>query len=116
MPATVHPIELRRTPRKRANFTSAVTDTLNGQLLGYLGNLSAGGLMLISAQPPCSEAIYQLGFDLPGSEPAVTLELGVQAQWYAAAATPGQYWAGYRIIAISDEHQAALERWLRQPT
>ncbi len=109
-------IDQRRALRKHANFTAVVTDVISGQPIGHLGNLSANGMLLISAQPPRAEAIYQVSLSLPGlgSAPQV-IEVGIQEQWHEAAASPGQVWAGYRIVAIDDRDAALLDAWLEQP-
>jgi len=109
--------EQRRAQRKRVNFTAVVTDTISGQPMGLLGNLSSGGMLLICASPPRDEAIYQLQIPLHGlgTQPQ-HIEVGVQAQWHAPAATPGQTWAGFRTIAINATDSALIERWLALPT
>jgi hypothetical protein len=109
--------EHRRSPRKRAEFTVEVTDVIQRRPLGQLGDLSKGGLMLISPRTPRAEAIYQLRVPLAGMQhPDPTIEVGVQALWHRLAAVPGQVWAGYRIIAISDADSHLLTRWLALPT
>lgn len=108
----------RRAERKRANFTTTVTDVISGKPIGHLGNLSSTGLLLISAQAPHSEALYQVSLSLPTSSRAVIesqpIEVGIQEQWHEPAASPGQIWAGYRIVAISDADAARLDGWLSQ--
>jgi len=107
--------EQRRAPRKRPNYVVAVTDTITGHSLGQLGNLSSNGMLLISQHRPRSEAVYQVSLPLPaldGSMP--TIEVGIQEQWHEPAATPGQIWSGFRIIAIGSNDAAQLERWLQQ--
>ncbi len=90
----------------------------SGRPIGHLGNLSSTGMLLISAQAPRSEAIYQVSVSLPTSGRALVapqpIEAGIQEQWHEAAASPGQIWAGYRIVAISDADAARLESWLAQ--
>lgn len=109
--------EQRRARRKRADFTAVVTDAITGEAFGQLGNLSATGMLLISRKTPRSEAIYQLRLPLPGLGSGMQhIEVGVQEQWHEQAATPGQVWAGYRIIAISAEDNARLDAWLALPT
>lgn len=106
----------RRAERKRATTNALVTDVISGQPMGHLGNLSSTGMLLITAQAPRSEALYQVAFSLPGygrmladSQP---IEIGIQEQWHEAAASSGQCWAGFRIVAISDIDAARLESWL----
>jgi hypothetical protein len=70
---------------------------------------------LISHHAPRSEAVYQVSVPLPGlSGTAPTIEIGIQEQWQEPAASPGQIWAGYRIIAITQADAALLDRWLQQ--
>ncbi|WP_201313568.1 PilZ domain-containing protein [Dyella sp. EPa41] len=116
MSENIASIDQRRAQRKRANFTAIVTDVISGQPIGHLGNLSANGMLLISAHPPRSEAIYQVSLSLPGlgSTPQ-SIEVGIQEQWHEAAASPGQIWAGYRIVAIDESDAALLDAWLEQP-
>lgn len=106
----------RRAERKRATFTALVTNVISGEPLGHLGNLSSTGMLLISTQAPRSEALYQVSLTLPASGRALIqsqpIEAGIQEQWHEAAASPGQIWAGYRIVAISDADAARLDGWL----
>lgn len=116
MSARVASIEQRRAQRKRANFAVSVTDVIHGRTLGYLGNLSASGLLLIGDWTPRNEAVHQVSVALPGLGPSpMTIELGVQEQWHDAAATPGQVWSGFRILSISPADAALLDAWLALP-
>jgi hypothetical protein len=109
-------LDQRRAERKRSNFTVVVTDTINQRPLGHLGNISATGLLLISIDPPRSEALYQVSLSLPGlGNPPQAIELGLQEQWHEAAATPGQIWSGYRIVSIGDADAILLDAWLAMP-
>ena len=108
----------RRAERKRATINAIVTDVISGLPIGHLGNLSSTGMLLISAQAPRSEALYQVSMILPGSGRMLSesqpIELGIQEQWHESAASSGQIWAGYRIVAITDADAARLESWLAQ--
>jgi hypothetical protein len=108
----------RRAERKRATVNAIVTDVISGLPMGHLGNLSSTGMLLISAQAPRSEALYQVSMTLPGSGRMLAqsqpIEVGIQEQWHESAASSGQIWAGYRIVAITDADAAQLESWLAQ--
>lgn len=108
----------RRAERKRANVNAVVTDVISGLPIGHLGNLSSTGMLLISAQAPHSEALYQVSVTLPGSDRMLAqsqpIEAGIQEQWQESAASSGQVWAGYRIVAITDADAARIESWLAQ--
>ena len=108
--------ESRRAKRKPVNIAAEVVDAISGRRMGQLGNLSASGMLLIGHDAPRNEAIYQLSLPLPGlGDTPTSIEVGVQEQWHEDAATPGQVWAGYRIIAIGDEAAVQLQRWLDLP-
>ena len=104
--------EQRRAPRKPVDTGVVATDAITGQPLGHLCNLSASGLMLIGGHQPRSEGIYQVRLALPGMNGH--LELGLQEQWHDPAAGHGQFWVGYRIIAIDKSNDELLERWLQR--
>ncbi|QAU24360.1 PilZ domain-containing protein [Dyella sp. M7H15-1] len=107
--------EQRRAPRKRPDARITVTDAITGQLLGHLGNLSSNGMLLIGQRVPRNDAIYQVNLPLHRHDGSVsTIEIGIQEQWHESAATPGQTWAGYRIIAISNAEAMQLDHWLQQ--
>lgn len=118
MSASSHTKNSRRAERKRAGTATIVTDVISGLPIGHLGNLSSTGMLLINAQAPRSEAIYQISMMLPGSGRQLTqshpIEIGIQEQWHETATSSGQVWAGYRIVAIGDADAAKLESWLSQ--
>lgn len=108
----------RRAERKRASTNAIVTDVISGLPIGHLGNLSSTGMLLISGTPPRSEALYQVSVALPASGRALMqsqpIEVGIQEQWHEQAASSGQIWAGFRIVAITDIDAARLEGWLAE--
>ncbi|MDW2980285.1 MAG: PilZ domain-containing protein [Rhodanobacter sp.] len=108
----------RRAQRKRAPVNAIVTDVITNLPIGHLGNLSSTGMMLICAQAPRSEAIYQVSLTLPGTGRMLAqsqpIEIGIQEQWHEPAASSGQIWAGYRIVAVSDADAARIGSWLAQ--
>ncbi|MEO8809227.1 MAG: PilZ domain-containing protein [Rhodanobacter sp.] len=108
----------RRAQRKRVPENAIVTDTIRGEPIGHLGNLSSTGMLLITSQSPRSEALYQVSIALPATGRALVqsqpIEVGIQEQWHEHAASSGQVWGGYRIIAITDVDAARLESWLAQ--
>ncbi|MEP7184585.1 MAG: PilZ domain-containing protein [Rhodanobacter sp.] len=107
----------RRAERKRTT-NALVTDVISGQPMGHLGNLSSTGMLLIGSEAPHGEAVYQVSFSLPGAGRMLTeshsIEIGIQEQWHESAASSGQIWAGYRIVALTDVDAMRLEAWLAQ--
>lgn len=118
MSPTSVPDNQRRAARKRAPGNAMVTDVIRDEAIGHLGNISSTGMLLITAQAPRSEALYQVSIALPATGRALVqsqpIEVGIQEQWHEHAASSDQIWAGYRIIAITDVDAARLESWLTQ--
>jgi hypothetical protein len=104
--------EQRRSQRRRAREPIRVDDAIRGETIGYVGNLSNDGMLLIANREPADGALLQVTFDLPGSNGRPhRLEIGVHEQWGEPARSRGQYWCGFRIIDIASEDRAVLTAW-----
>ncbi len=105
--------ERRSAPRKPTNVPIEVTDSISGEIIGRVGNLSRNGMMLICHRPLRDDALYQLRFHLPDAHgPDTEIEAGVHTMWTDQAATNGYQWSGLRIISISGTAAILLDRWL----
>jgi len=101
-------IEHRRSPRKPPGVIIQVTNTLTGDVIGRLGNISAEGLMLVANRPVVDDAPY-----LPDEYGRLhPVEVGVHEQWSEEANVPGQHWVGFRIIDIAPSDGVVLRDWL----
>jgi PilZ domain len=110
--------EHRRSPRKRAQQAIEVTNSISGEIIGYVGNLSEDGMLLISGSAVAEDALFQFQFALQNhvtNGAPQKLEIGVHEQWHEAAAVPGQFWTGFRIIDISNDDQKVLSAWVNSP-
>lgn len=109
--------EHRRNTRKRAHHAIAVNDAISGKQMGYVGNLSVDGMLLISSRQHPENALFQVHFELPNGATAKnhTLEIGLHEQWSEAANVPGQFWTGFRIIDIGPEDYNILFDWVNSP-
>jgi hypothetical protein len=109
-------IEQRRAHRKQVSSPMPAVDVMSDQVMGQVGNLSATGIMLIGARAPVIDAVYQISVALPGEGSGQKpIEIGIQEQWNESAGMPGQFWSGYRIVAISDADNSRVEAWLADP-
>lgn len=105
--------ERRSAPRKSASGPVEVIDSISGEHIGRIGNLSRNGMMLICHQPLRDGALYQLRFRLPDRHGIpIDVETGVHTMWTEQAATNGYQWSGLRIISISGAAAASLDQWL----
>lgn len=104
----------RRSPRRKVPDVVLVSNTMTEEVVGRLGNLSEGGLLLVASVPLVEDALYQFRFRLPGTD-GVDIEAGAHLLWLSRASTPGQSWAGFRFIAMTDEQRARLNAWVDAP-
>jgi len=106
--------EFRRTRRRRVADTTNVIDTMTETVIGHLGNLSETGMLVMTSAPLVPDALYQLRFTLPGAS-GQPIEVGAHLLWEDEASAPGQEWAGFRFITMSDEQMLELRRWIDAP-
>lgn len=103
----------RRSVRRSVSESLQIIDVMTGATLGRVGNLSADGLMLISAQALPDHHVYQVRFPLPDSAAgAAPLEVGIQCLWSEAASGEHSHWAGCQIVSISPDDRDALDDWV----
>lgn len=108
--------EERRAPRKRVTSPMPIMDVIVERVIGQLGNLSATGMMVLTTHAPRKAAVHQVSFMLPDAQHREhRVEIGIQEQWHEPAASPGQFWAGYRIVAASDDDVRAIDEWIGPP-
>ncbi len=105
--------EARRSPRRQPTASIPVTDFMSETGIGRLGNVSETGMLLLASAPLTEDALYQLSFSLPdrqGREHPIAV--GVHLLWLEEAHAPGQHWAGFRFLTVSDEHRERLRDWV----
>ena len=91
-----------------------VSNSIDGEPLGIIGNLSSGGMMLITRRQLFTDGILQLTIDPPREMNSAPIPIGVKILWCTPANSPDEFWAGLRTIDISQAGQASLERLLEQ--
>lgn len=100
--------EKRRHPRRRLDEDVLVTDVMRECVVGRLGDLSLGGLLLITEHPPREDALYQFRFELPDANGRRhPIEVGVHHVWSATLASGGSI-AGFRIIDLAPEDERRI--------
>lgn len=105
--------EHRRSPRKAAFVNIPVINKMTDQVMGRIGNLSADGMLMVCDHEVRDGTLFQLGFELVnGRGHPQLIEVGAQEMWEEPASIPGQYWAGFHFIDISERDLEAIESWL----
>ncbi len=106
--------EFRRSPRRKMPEIITVSDAMTEEVVGRIDNLSIGGLLLMIGKPMVEDALYQFRFRLPGAD-SIDVEAGVHLLWIDRASSPGQSWAGFRFIALSEDLRERLLAWIDAP-
>lgn len=101
--------ELRKHDRIQPQQSIEVFDLHSGKRYGQLVDISAGGLMLVSAEPIAINRIYQLRLVL--TDPILEikeLSLGVDSLWSRPNTNHDLFWTGCSLICASEEAEAVL--------
>ncbi|MFT4255548.1 MAG: PilZ domain-containing protein [Pseudoxanthomonas sp.] len=105
--------DTRRAPRHSVRHPIPVSDAMTGETIGRMANISATGMLLVSASALVEDALYQLQFVLDnGSGRRTRIDVGAHVQWIGPANTPGQAWVGLRFLTVSDAHAERLRQWM----
>ena len=90
----------------------AVFNGIDDEHLGIIGNLSLGGMMLITTRQLYTDGILQLKLKAPMELGGETVRMGVKILWCTPANSPDEYWAGLETIDISDTDSNSLQSLL----
>ncbi len=103
--------EQRSATRKELSTIVDVFDTMSGERVGHIGNISRSGMMVICQKKVGEGHLYQLSFTLPEPDPAPPRQFNVGAMclWCSEAESTGTFWAGFEVIDIADDEAEILE-------
>jgi hypothetical protein len=105
--------ERRQLERRHIMFYSRVFDRKTGKLLGYLGNITTGGIMIISDESLNCEVDYKLRLDLPEDFYGKSiLNLDAHSLWCQPDIDPNFFNTGFRIDDLIAEDRAIVEQIL----
>ena len=108
-------IESRRQPRRTVPGMVEVTDAMTEEVVGYVGNVSVGGMLLIANRALPEDALFQFKFVLPDEAGhAQPLEIGAHVLWRDDSSASGQKWIGLRFIGVSPDVTRRLRVWTHQ--
>lgn len=107
--------EFRRSRRRQVADNVHVIDSMTDMTLGHIGNVSEAGMLVMAHAALVVDALYQLRFTLPNGHAKTPFEVGAHLLWKDEASAPGQAWAGFRFITMSDEQMHQLRTWIDAP-
>lgn len=101
----------RMTQRKFIMYYSRIFDAGTENLVGHLGDISIGGLMMISDEPLVVDWIYRLKLELDDDiSPEPFLILTARSRWCQPDVTPQSYNTGFALEDVSPEAQEIIQR------
>ena len=105
--------ERRKLERRHIMFYSRIFDRKTGKLLGYLGNITTDGVMVISEEPLRCDQDYKLRLDLPEDlyqQPVLNLD--AHSLWCQTDIDPNFFNTGFRLLGLEEMDRAIIEQIL----
>jgi hypothetical protein len=100
----------RKESRKKLMAFTPVYDLLHKKLLGYVGDLTLQGLMVIGEKPVEINKHFTLGIEFPESRVVIS----ARAAWSRPDASPKYLNIGFEFINVSSETAGAIEAILER--
>lgn len=118
-PATSQPSqagEARRSSRHAPDVPVAVVDAMSSDLMGFVVDLSAGGMKLMAGKPLLDDALYQVQFELDmDAAHRARIEAGMQVVSQHRN-SDGSATVGLRFIHLQGTQGKQLGEWLHSRT
>ncbi|MFF7707119.1 PilZ domain-containing protein [Pseudomonas sp. NPDC007930] len=100
----------RRIERHQLPYYLKVYNRYTDQPIGYLGNVSEAGLMLISQLPLLVGPDFELQLKVPEADGSVQLiNLTASCLWCQEDATPGHYDSGFMLLQAPAEYEQLVQ-------
>ena len=106
--------ERRKLDRKYLIVYSRVFERNLGRMLGYLGDLSQSGAMIISEQAQTINSVLPLRFDLPDLNlfKASQLDISARVAHCEPDINPAFYNIGFEFLEVSPEQGEIIEKMM----
>ncbi|QIK81058.1 PilZ domain-containing protein [Lysobacter sp. HDW10] len=111
--------EYRAAARRDVTPGTDVYDTMTGQPIAQLHDLSSNGLRMSGSQLLKIEALYQLSFHLDevkgdDGQRGSPIQCAAQVLWVRADGVSGLYVTGLRIILMNTQVVESIEAWAKR--
>ena len=106
--------ERRRIPRKYLIVYSRVYERNLGMIIGYLGDLSQLGAMIISEQPQTVDSVLPIRFDLPDMNifNSAQLDLTARVVHCVPDVNPEFYNIGFEFLELTQGQLSTIEKMM----
>ncbi len=100
----------RRIQRHQLPYYLNVFNRYTDRPLGFIGNLSEGGLMLISPYPMMLAQQFEMRLKIPGQNGRVChVDFSAMSLWSREDVTPGSYDTGFALLEPSLEIREMID-------
>lgn len=106
--------ESRRSQRRKVDQTILVIDTMTGQQLGTVVDLSETGLRLMTDTAMNADALFQCELRFTQKQCA-PINVGMHELWCSESTENSSMLIGFRFIDISKDDRFRLREWVAEP-
>lgn len=108
--------ERRKQERKNLVAYTQVYDLYGGVLIGYLGDLSLQGVMVITEKPLPPQFEITLGIEIPELPDitAVRMSLAARVAWCEPDLSPQFYTVGFEFKEVTEPQKKLIEAIIQQ--
>ena len=104
----------RRIERHQLRYFLQVFNRVTDKPIGYLGNVSCDGLMLISELPMMVDADFELRLKIPGADDTFhAVDLTATCLWSREDINPQRYDSGFSVLQAPAEYGQLIKLLLR---
>ncbi|VXC74532.1 Pilus assembly protein PilZ [Pseudomonas sp. 8Z] len=89
----------RRIERHQLPYYLNVFNRITDKPMGFIGNVSVDGLMLISQLPMLVGGQFDMRLKIPGLSSSRFIDFSASCQWCREDVTPSSYDSGFALIA-----------------
>src|SRR4030067_1377964 len=101
----------RNVARKLLAYFSRVFERKSGTLLGYLVDMTTGGMLIVGNYPLKVNSDFELRIDLPeGYDEKERLDIEARAMWCLQDPDPELYRTGMKLVEVSPKEFQMLVR------
>lgn len=99
----------RNIERHQLPYYLKVFNRITDKPMGYIGNVSLDGLLLISQLPLLVGARFDMRLKIPGRESPRYIDFSATCQWCREDVTPGSYDSGFSLVAPPDDYAEMVD-------
>lgn len=94
----------RRIERHQLSYYLKVFNRITDKPMGYIGNVSCEGLLLISQIPMLVGGHFDMQIKIPGHDAPRYISFSATCRWSHEDVTPGSFDSGFSLVAPPAEY------------